>query len=149
MFEILTVLETTSVYRLKKAWALLSPSDLVKKEELKALFSSKASFSAFRLFLKSTTMQPPCMPYMGIYLKDIVYLHQMPNYVSQGIVNVTKMASLAAKLMEIHSYQMTPYHFGSNYDVIKVLQSKPMYPTEDEQYKASTNLEPIAKKSTV
>jgi len=146
MFQVLTVLESTSVYRLRKAWDQLKSSATTRHSELKALFSSKSGFIAFRQFLKRTTIQPPCLPYMGLYLKDIIYIQQLPNFVSKGIVNVTKMSSLASKLVELHSYQGTPYHFTSNSYVIDVLKSPARYRTEDEQYAASVTLEPVAQK---
>ena len=144
MFEVLTVLETTSVYRLKSAWSKLGPESVAQHASLKALFSSRAGFQAFRKFLVEENCQPPCLPYMGLYLKDIIYILQLPNYASPGIVNVTKMGSLACKVMEIHSYQSTPYHFLSQPETIDVLKSVPQFSTEDDQYNASLRLEPVA-----
>lgn len=143
MFEVLTALETTSVYRLKSAWSKLDAEANAQHATLKALFSSRAGFQAFRKFIVGENCQPPCMPYLGLYLKDIIYILQLPSYVSPGIVNVTKMGSLACKVMEIHSYQTTPYHFLSQPQMIQVLKSPPQFITEDAQYQASIDLEPI------
>jgi hypothetical protein len=148
MFEILTILESTSVYRLKSAWAGLDPLRIEKHAALKALYASKDGFITFRTFLKTTGSQFPSLPYLGLYLKDIIYIMQLPTYTAPGIVNLIKMNSLAAKLVDIHSSQGTPYHFVEDAYVIQSLRSTPLYASEDSQYNASIALEPVAKKKT-
>lgn len=55
---------------------------------------------------------------------------------------MTKMNSIASKLIELHSHQNTPYHFVSDIELIDVIKAPAKYLTEDEQYFRSIELEP-------
>ena len=55
---------------------------------------------------------------------------------------MTKMNSIAAKLIELHSHQNTPYHFVSDAELIDVIKAPAKYLTEDDQYSRSLELEP-------
>jgi hypothetical protein len=143
MFEILTVLQSTSIYRLKKSWSKVSSTHLEILTKLKALFNFQNNFAAFRNYFKENVQFPPCLPYVGLILKDIVYMKLAPKEISPGIINVSKLNAVSAQLRELNSYQMTPYHFDAKYEVIEALKSPPKFATEDEQYDASLVLEPV------
>jgi hypothetical protein len=179
MFEVITILETTSIYRLKAAWGALESSVLKKYAALKELFSSKCNFKNFRSEMKRHPIAPPCMPYLGLYQKDFIFLNQLPTKLlktssssshtqhsqqtltpptqqtqtqrGEGkverevvMINVTKMSSIASKLLELNSYQKIPYHFQENSQIVQIIKAKPRYRTEEEQYQRSLVLEPFA-----
>lgn len=84
MFEILTVLQTTSIYRLKSHWIKLDLPTMDRLSTLKQLYNSSNNFSTFRQYIKENKVAGPCMPYLGIYIKDIVSLSQLENEVRPG-----------------------------------------------------------------
>jgi hypothetical protein len=44
-------------------------------QRLVDLFSSKDNFNALRLYMDVTTM--PCIPHLGLYLTDLVFMNDM------------------------------------------------------------------------
>lgn len=147
MFEIFTVLQTTSIFRLKEVWASLKSSSASRAETLKALFNSTDSFAKFRSYLHrfSDLRDKPTVPYLGLYLKDLVHLQQLPSAAPglAGLVNMIKMTSLSAQLLDLHAFQQIPYRFSPDFPVISGLFSQPRLRTEEEQFQASTKLCPV------
>ena len=146
MFEIFTVLQTTSVFRLKDAWAGLKSSSLERSATIKEIFSTTDSFSNYRKYIEKIVdlREKPTVPYLGIYFKDLVHLKQLPTEAGKpGLVNMTKMTSISSKLLDLHTFQQTPYRFTPNFPVISGLFSRPRMSTEEEQYQASIQLVPL------
>lgn len=146
MFEIYTILQTSSVFRLKEVWSALSKASLKRKEALDDLFNAKNGFSNFRhqMAKLDEVKTNPAVPYLGIYLKDLVHIKQLPDVspANSQLVNMVKMTSLSAKLLELHSFQQVEYHFAPDFPLISNMLSRPKHASEESQYKASLELYP-------
>ena len=152
MFEIYTVLHTTSVFRLKDAWATLKKHAKERNSTLQVLFSTTDSFANYRECVRLLTLggdwhDKPTMPYLGLYLKDLVHLKQLPTRSTspgkQDLVNMTKMTSLSSKLLDLHAFQHVAYRFSPDFPMISHLFSSPALKTEEEQYQGSVKLSPL------
>eukprot|EP01113_Clastostelium_recurvatum_P004256 TRINITY_DN1187_c0_g1_i11.p1 TRINITY_DN1187_c0_g1~~TRINITY_DN1187_c0_g1_i11.p1 ORF type:complete len:1140 (-),score=277.83 TRINITY_DN1187_c0_g1_i11:153-3572(-) len=109
MFALMSGLNAAPIHRLKKTWD--SSGKLKLFEEIMALNSNAASWKGYRGALHS--VDPPCIPYTGVYLSDLVFIEEgNPTYIDAdaGIVNVFKMRKVAEVISEIHLYQQQPYN---------------------------------------
>jgi hypothetical protein len=70
--EILAALDTAAVRRLKSVWELLPRKTAVMWNGLQQLMAPQSNCASYRVALHSC--QPPCVPYIGVYLTDLTYL---------------------------------------------------------------------------
>ncbi|KCV73111.1 hypothetical protein H696_00655 [Fonticula alba] len=68
---ILGAMESAPVYRLK-AWSLLSAKRTKAVAEIRDLMTYTNSFRNYRNALR--TCNPPCIPYLGLYLTDLTFM---------------------------------------------------------------------------
>ncbi|CAG2178053.1 unnamed protein product, partial [Oppiella nova] len=71
-FAIKSALSSAPIHRLSKTWELLSRKDKQTFKLLDDLFADTDNFERLRDHLSST--KTPCIPYLGLYLHDIVYV---------------------------------------------------------------------------
>lgn len=74
IMEILSGLQNSSIYRLKKTWDRVqnSTSAVGYYNELTDLMSNNDNYKLYRNLLKTKT--PPCIPYPGVYLTDLTFV---------------------------------------------------------------------------
>lgn len=141
-------LNSTAVYRLQLSWKKTK-----KDKKLYAIFQEindmvvrDSSFSKLRKTLKS--LDPPCIPYLGMYLKDLTFIEDgNPNYLTnvegnpENIINFEKMRKLASVIQDIFLYQQKPYNF-QNVDLIHQFFTKMTIVSEEENFEKSRQVEP-------
>ncbi|KAI8855069.1 ras guanine nucleotide exchange factor domain-containing protein [Chytridium lagenaria] len=60
----------------------------------------------------STTLNPPCVPFLGFYLTDLTFIEDgSPNFLKgmDGMINFSKRMKTAEVIREIQQYQNAPY----------------------------------------
>eukprot|EP01080_Neovahlkampfia_damariscottae_P009809 gene9809-2134_t len=106
-FELISSTTVKSIYRLKRTWKHLSKQDKLLHEELLEYIQPKGNFKFLRNEIKKSI--PPCIPYIGLYLKDLIFIEDgNPNFINDKI-NFTKRTKISNLLKEIHSYQQVPF----------------------------------------
>ncbi|XP_071655156.1 ral guanine nucleotide dissociation stimulator-like 1 [Patagioenas fasciata] len=87
---IVSALQSTSVYRLKKTWACVPKDTMLMFEELCEIFSDCDNFATSReLLLKGVTQGT--VPYLGTFLTDLVMLDTaLQDYLEGGLINFEK-----------------------------------------------------------
>jgi len=144
--EILSALNSSSVYRLRQTWELLPPKSLQLFESLVNLMDGEGNFNTYRLALKKS--QPPVVPYLGMYLTDLVFIDDGNTDLIPGtkLVNFSKWSLSASVIRDMQLYQMTPYPLEPIEFVQNFLLNQP---TKDEEtlYKMSLEREERKKKS--
>lgn len=139
VFEILSGMDLASVHRLKQTWSALDKHSRATYDDLKQLISLDYNFRNIRhqiLFV-----EPPCLPYIGIFLTDLVFIEDgNPNFV-HGRINFFKHRKLARLIRSIMTYQNTPYKLTPISEVQQQFQDvQPM--SENELYTQSLLREP-------
>lgn len=104
--EVLAGLSTGAVARLKQTWNLLKDKDTKLFAELNSLMDN--NFKNLREGV--TSARPPCIPYLGVYLSDLIFLDEgNPDYLPNGLINFAKFRQIALVLQAIQQFQYSPY----------------------------------------
>ncbi|KAH8424800.1 Ras-GEF domain-containing protein [Aspergillus melleus] len=110
LMSIISGLGLTPVYRLRFTWSQVSRRTLATLDDLRQLMSSSRNFVQYRETLRDS--EPPCVPFLGIYLTDLTFLEDgIPNHTSTGHINFTKRAKTASILHDLQQHQITSYPF--------------------------------------
>ena len=99
------------------------------------------NFKAYRSILEKS--EPPCLPFLGLYLQDLTFIEEVPTFSEQGVqqINWTKMQTLYKILYEILSLQKSAFNFEKVQYIQLYLTSVPIL-TQEELYKISKQKEP-------
>ena len=105
-------LAASPVHRLRRTWEALRThhgAEAALHGQLEALTASAANWSGLRSALRS--VQPPCVPYMGVYCSDLTFCDQgNPSRLKpHGLVNWDKARMEAGIIREVNLFQLTAY----------------------------------------
>lgn len=90
--EVISGLEQTPVWRLKEVWANVNPKLRKSLEEKAKKFRSDKNWKKHRKLVQ--TAIPPCIPYLGMYLTDLVFADEIPKE-REGYINFDKYVRYA------------------------------------------------------
>lgn len=113
MFVVNAALESASVFRLKSTFikALHQKRNQVLLAEMKEIASSYKGYKNYKEKLR--TINPPCVPFLGMYMTWIVFIRDgSENKISgkaEQFINFKKRRKIADVLQEIQQYQNSPY----------------------------------------
>jgi len=148
LMAIIAGLEDSAVHRLYKTWEIVNDNLKKTYESLRQLMSSTQNYKQFRLSLHIAN--PPCIPYMGVYLTDLTFIEDgMPDKFQGDLINFVKRKKISVVIREIQQYQQTPYALDSveciQYFLKEVTKPEGTLPT-NQSYQMSLNVEPRSKK---
>eukprot|EP01096_Ripella_sp_DP13-Kostka_P006829 TRINITY_DN2466_c0_g1_i8.p1 TRINITY_DN2466_c0_g1~~TRINITY_DN2466_c0_g1_i8.p1 ORF type:complete len:953 (-),score=400.95 TRINITY_DN2466_c0_g1_i8:17-2875(-) len=133
IMEIISGLQNSSIFRLRQLWSSLDKQHQKTYEQLQAVVSRDQSYKALRAQLHS--LDPPCVPYLGVYLTDLIFIEDgNPDFLQRGLINFVKCQFVSQVIREIRQYQDVPYclepvPFIRDYLLnVKVLSDAEMYP---------------------
>eukprot|EP01105_Mastigella_eilhardi_P027217 TRINITY_DN8288_c0_g1_i1.p1 TRINITY_DN8288_c0_g1~~TRINITY_DN8288_c0_g1_i1.p1 ORF type:complete len:775 (-),score=167.60 TRINITY_DN8288_c0_g1_i1:99-2423(-) len=103
--EVSAGLESSAVHRLRRTWAGASAWHTARYAEFKPLVENR---DALRRTLATT--EPPCVPYVGLYATDLVFIEDgNKTFCGDNKVNFLKLRTLAKVLLELQRHKMAPY----------------------------------------
>ncbi|KAI3651224.1 hypothetical protein MP228_004705 [Amoeboaphelidium protococcarum] len=80
-----------------------------KMADLETLMTAESSYKLYRQ--KLHTVNPPCIPYLGVYLLDLTYMEDgNPNKIG-SLVNFAKRRLIYGLIREVQQYQDKPFNF--------------------------------------
>jgi len=111
LLEIIAGLSQGHIDRLKQTWAGVGRKYVLSLELMKELVSTTANYKNLRGYLKK--VEPPCVPYIGVYLQDLVFVEEgNSDYtLKHNLINFEKRQLLANVIREVTKYQKVPYTF--------------------------------------
>ncbi|XP_021062598.1 ras-specific guanine nucleotide-releasing factor 1 isoform X2 [Mus pahari] len=141
VLEITSSINRSAIFRLKKTWLKVSKQTKSLLDKLQKLVSSDGRFKNLREALRNC--DPPCVPYLGMYLTDLVFIEEgTPNYTEDGLVNFSKMRMISHIIREIRQFQQTTYKIEPQPKVIQYLLDESFMLDEESLYESSLLIEP-------
>ncbi|KAG0315205.1 hypothetical protein BGZ99_007613, partial [Dissophora globulifera] len=137
-------LAQSPIHRLKRTWELIPTRNMTLYATLQAVTSAARNWADYRQELHSAN--PPCVPFVGVYLTDLVMIQDgNPDVIkgSEHHINFYKRVSTAEVIREIQQYQSVPYCLTSVREIQAFIR-RGMDHARDvpELYEMSLELEP-------
>ncbi|KAI9676756.1 MAG: hypothetical protein M1829_002851 [Trizodia sp. TS-e1964] len=107
--SIISALGTAPVHRLKRTWDQVPRETKKILEQMRLLMKSSPNFHKYRETLNLAN--PPCIPFFGVYLTDLVFIEDgIPSVIKKTqLINFAKRAKTAEVIRNIQQYQNVPY----------------------------------------
>ncbi|KAI8071443.1 ras guanine nucleotide exchange factor domain-containing protein [Gongronella butleri] len=109
---IISAFDNSAIGRLKKTWELLGGRTSQVLSQIRKLMGANRNFTEYREMIHS--VNPPCIPFLGIYLQDLTFIEDgNPDYLrkSDNLINFAKRQKCAEVIQEIKQFQSPPYTF--------------------------------------
>ncbi|KAF2661837.1 ras GEF [Lophiostoma macrostomum CBS 122681] len=93
MYQITIALLSSDVARLKRTWALVPAAELQTMKELEALVQPLRNFHNLRVEMETATVEEGCIPFIGIYTRDLIYNAQKPAFIDAPPVDGERLVN--------------------------------------------------------
>ncbi|XP_077161463.1 rap guanine nucleotide exchange factor 1 isoform X4 [Paroedura picta] len=132
---ILSALDSAPIRRLE--WQKQTSEGLA---EYCTLIDSSSSFRAYRAALSE--VEPPCIPYLGLILQDLTFVHLgNPDYID-GKVNFSKRWQQFNILDSMRRFQQAHYEIKRNDDIISFFNDFSDHLAEEALWELSLKIKP-------
>ncbi|KIX99633.1 uncharacterized protein Z520_04267 [Fonsecaea multimorphosa CBS 102226] len=100
MLQLTLALTSTDCARLVKTWELVSNPDKALLKNMEALAQPLRNFHDLRAEMESSDLSGGCIPFLGLYIRDLTYNAQKPSHVAgargtESLVNFERYRSTA------------------------------------------------------
>jgi hypothetical protein len=93
MYQIVIALISSDVSRLHKTWTLVPTAEKQTMRELEALVQPLRNFHNLRLEMETATVEDGCIPFIGIYTRDLIYNAQKPAFIDAPPVDGERLVN--------------------------------------------------------
>ncbi|KAL1918224.1 uncharacterized protein VTP21DRAFT_3490 [Calcarisporiella thermophila] len=147
---VLAALNNGPVGRLTQTFAVVRQRPIYQKYQgLVTLMSSDRSYQNYRLALKGSTA--PCVPYLGVHLKDLVSIAEgNPDFKEGPNIHWKKFQLMGDTIFgTVRRFQRSPYtHIKLEPEIIKTIAALQLW-SDDFLYDRSLELEPRVPRSSL
>jgi len=134
------------IHRLRKTWDGIPRKSKEIKQKIDLLF--KLGNGQKMLRERIAVISQPAIPHLGLFLGDIVFIHDgNDTYNNEKNINWTKMKLLADRISWISMFQQSPFIFQSVPIITEYMESRMKVLPEEFLYKLSREVEPTEKKN--
>ncbi|KAJ3181126.1 hypothetical protein HDU85_003831 [Gaertneriomyces sp. JEL0708] len=140
LMAVLAGINSAAVLRLRQTFKLLRSRQSYRNYlALEKLMSSERSFHYYRQSLKRSEL--PCIPYLGVFLRDLLYIDENKDKRADGTINLPKFLLMGDVILMIQSFQSRPYPVARDPYIASLILSQPVM-TDEQAYQRSLELEP-------
>ncbi|XP_043103122.1 rap guanine nucleotide exchange factor 1 isoform X2 [Puntigrus tetrazona] len=132
---ILSALDSAPIRRLE--WQKQTSEGL---EEYCTLIDSSSSFRAYRAALAD--VEPPCIPYLGLILQDLTFVHLGNPDLIDGKINFSKRWQQFNILDTMRRFQQVPYDLKHNDDIVSFFNDFSDHLAEEALWELSLKIKP-------
>lgn len=108
---ILSAFDNSAVGRLRRTWEMVGNRTNQTLNYIRKLMGANRNFTEYREMIHS--VNPPCIPFLGIYLQDLTFIEDgNPDFLakSNNLINFAKRQKTAEVIREIKQFQSSPYN---------------------------------------
>lgn len=114
LMQIILALTSEKIQRMRDTWKLLPPGDILMLKNLEELASPIKNFLNIRLSINQIKPSKGCIPFVGLYLSDLIFNEERPTFVKTAIVpNFTGSTSGPDKETTGNTSSMVPPNMSS------------------------------------
>lgn len=140
LMAFVAVFNSAAIHRLKHTWSEISPSAYDMLSEIRRIVDIEDGYKQYKATLETTTL--PCIPYLGIYLTDLVFAEEAHEQYVNGLINFRKSRALHSIIAHIKTFQKVGYHLLPVHQIQSILLN--LHPLLDDKliFKFSCIIEP-------
>ncbi|KAI8916676.1 ras guanine nucleotide exchange factor domain-containing protein [Powellomyces hirtus] len=140
LMAVLAGINSGAILRLRQTRKFLQDRQSYRNHQaLEKLMSSDKSFALYRQALRQSEL--PCIPYLGVFLRDLVYIDENKDKRPDGSINLPKFLLMGDVILMIQNFQQVPYDVVRNPYIATLILSQPVM-SEEQSYERSLELEP-------
>ncbi|XP_076859096.1 ras-specific guanine nucleotide-releasing factor RalGPS1 [Brachyhypopomus gauderio] len=148
LVSVVSALQSAPIFRLSKTWALISRKDKATFEKLDFLTSKEENYTRMREYIRSLKMTP-CIPYLGIYLLDMIYIdsaYPSTDSIIETEQRTNQMNNLLRVISDLqvsctYDYLQTLPHVQKYLMSVRYIEELQKF-VEDDNYTLSLRIEP-------
>jgi hypothetical protein len=139
--NIVTSINNYIVKHMDKTWKVMSKNALDLFSKLEEFCSYERNYFKLRS-QQNAVKNKPCVPYLGLLLKDLAYIEEGPKYINdKDMVNYDKVNRVGCMINEFLSYNTQAYLFRHIPQLVMLSDLQPK--NEEELEELASQLEPV------
>jgi len=140
--EVMGGLNNVAVQRLKKTWEELPEKETWMWQQLSETMETKNNYAVYRTCLVNAK-QLPCVPFLGVFLRDLTFAQEANDSVTGKHINFEKIQLLGSIIQEIQQFQKNTYNLRKQASVLQFLHKALKLQADDDAiYDLSLIVEP-------